>query len=121
MKQTTEILPGLVFNNCRFELPLDYAQPEKKTGVFARIVSAAGKEKAKVCAACHGETGATPIADNPKLAGQYYEYLFRALSDYKTGVRKNPVMSGMVAALKREDMADLAAYFSSQQALSVKY
>ena len=82
---------------------------------------AAGKEKSKVCAACHGETGATPIADNPKLAGQYYEYLLRALSDYKAGVRKNPVMSGMVAALKKEDMADLAAYFSSQQALSTKY
>ena len=45
MKQTTEFLPGFVFNNCRFELPLDYAQPEKKTRVFARIVSAAGKEK----------------------------------------------------------------------------
>ena len=83
---------------------------------------AAGKEKAKVCAACHGETGATPIADNPKLAGQYYEYLLRALSDYKTGVRKNPVMSGMVATLKKEDMADLAAYFSSQPAvLATKY
>jgi cytochrome c553 len=81
---------------------------------------AAGKEKSKVCAACHGETGATPIADNPKLAGQYYDYLLRALNDYKLGVRKNPVMSGMVASLKREDMADLAAYFSSQQALAQK-
>ena len=82
---------------------------------------AAGKDKSKVCAACHGETGATPIADNPKLAGQYYDYLLRALSDYKSGARKNPVMSGMVASLKKEDMADLAAYFSSQQALAGKY
>ena len=82
---------------------------------------AAGKEKSKVCAACHGETGATPIADNPKLAGQYYDYLLRALSDYKSGVRKNPVMSGMVASLKKEDMADLAAYFSSQPGLVGKY
>lgn len=81
----------------------------------------AGKEKSKLCAACHGETGATPIADNPKLAGQYYDYLLRALNDYKAGVRKNPVMSGMVASLKKEDMADLAAYFSSQQALTGKY
>lgn len=82
---------------------------------------AAGKDKSKVCAACHGETGATPIADNPKLAGQYYDYLLRALNDYKSGVRKNPVMTGMVASLKKEDMADLAAYFSSQQALAGKY
>ena len=82
---------------------------------------AAGKEKAKVCAACHGETAAAPNADNPKLAGQYYDYLLRALSEYKAGARKNPVMSGMVANLKKEDMADLAAYFSSQQALVTKY
>ena len=82
---------------------------------------AAGREKSKVCAACHGETGASPIADNPKLAGQYYDYLLRALTEYKAGTRKNPVMSGMVASLKREDMADLAAYFSSQQALTTKY
>ncbi|MEO7727611.1 MAG: cytochrome c [Burkholderiales bacterium] len=82
---------------------------------------AAGKEKSKVCAACHGEGGAAPIADNPKLAGQYYDYLLRALADYKSGARKNPVMSGMVANLKKDDMADLAAYFASQQALSTKY
>jgi cytochrome c553 len=82
---------------------------------------AAGREKSKVCAACHGETGASPIADNPKLAGQYYDYLLRALNEYKAGTRKNPVMSGMVASLKKEDMADLAAYFSSQQALATKY
>ena len=62
---------------------------------------AAGKDKSKVCAACHGETGATPIADNPKLAGQYYDYLLRALSDYKSGARKNPVMSGMVMSRMR--------------------
>ena len=82
---------------------------------------AAGREKSKVCAACHGDTGATPIADNPKLAGQYYDYLLRALNDYKSGARKSPVMSGMVASLKKQDMADLAAYYSSQQALIVKY
>ena len=83
---------------------------------------AAGKEKSKTCAACHGETGATPIQDNPKLAGQYNDYLVRALSDYKSGKRKNPVMSSMVANLTRQDIADLAAYFASQPAvLKTKY
>ena len=91
-------------------------------GAFAHAADpAAGREKAKVCAACHGETGASPIADNPKLAGQYYDYLLRALTDYKSGARRNPVMSGMVASLKKEDLADLAAYFASQQALATKY
>lgn len=82
---------------------------------------AAGKEKAKVCAACHGENGVSQAPDFPKLAGQYNDYLTRALNDYKSGARKNPIMAGQVANLKKEDIADLAAYFSSQQALATKY
>src|SRR5258706_11414562 len=81
----------------------------------------AGKEKAKVCAACHGENGVSQAPDFPKLAGQYNDYLVRALNDYKSGARKNPIMAGQVANLKREDIADLAAYYSSQQALATKY
>ncbi len=83
--------------------------------------AAAGKEKSKVCAACHGENGLSQAPDFPKLAGQYNEYLVRALNDYKSGARKNPIMAGQVANLKREDIADLAAYYSSQQGLAVKY
>ena len=82
---------------------------------------AAGKEKAKVCAACHGENGISQAPDFPKLAGQYNDYLVRAMNDYKTGVRKNPIMAGQVANLKKEDIADLSAYFASQQALVMKY
>jgi cytochrome c553 len=82
---------------------------------------AAGKEKAKVCAACHGENGVSQVPDFPKLAGQYNDYLVRALNDYKAGVRKNPIMAGQVTNLKKEDIADLAAYYSSQQALATKY
>ena len=82
---------------------------------------AAGKEKAKACAACHGENGVSQAPDFPKLAGQYQDYLVRALSDYKSGVRKNAIMAGQVANLKREDIADLAAYYSSQPALTTKY
>ncbi|MDB5811664.1 MAG: cytochrome [Betaproteobacteria bacterium] len=82
---------------------------------------AAGKEKSKVCAACHGENGNSQAPDFPKLAGQHGDYLVRALTDYKSGVRKNPIMAGQVANLKREDIADLAAYYSSQQGLATKY
>ncbi len=82
---------------------------------------AAGKEKSKACAACHGEIGISLAPDFPKLAGQYNDYLVRVLSDYKSGVRKNPIMAGQVANLKKEDIADLAAYYSSQQALATKY
>jgi len=82
---------------------------------------AAGKEKSKPCAACHGENGVSQAPDFPKLAGQYYEYLVRALNDYKSGARKSPIMAPQAANLKPEDIADLAAYFSGEQALTTKY
>ena len=70
----------------------------------------------KVCAACHGVDGAKPVApENPILAGQYSDYLLRALSDYKSGKRKNPVMKAMVDPLKKQELEDLAAWFSMQK------
>ena len=74
----------------------------------------AGQEKAKVCAACNGADGNSTIAANPRLAGQYATYIHHALTQYKNGERKNPIMSGMVANLTDQDMKDLAAWFSSQ-------
>lgn len=76
---------------------------------------AAGKEKATaLCASCHGADGITTIDPSyPKLAGQYPDYLARALSDYKTGARKNAIMAGMAAGLSKADMANLAAYYAS--------
>jgi cytochrome c553 len=82
---------------------------------------AAGREKSKVCAACHGENGVSQVPDFPKLAGQYNDYLVRTLKDYQSGARKNPIMAGQVAKLTPGDIADLAAYYSSQQALATKY
>jgi cytochrome c553 len=82
----------------------------------ARGDAAAGKEKAaQVCAACHGPSGAKPTApENPILAGQHYDYLVRALRDYKSGKRGNAVMKGFSASLSRQDIEDLAAWFASQ-------
>lgn len=76
---------------------------------------AAGKEKeTAICAACHGADGITAIDPSyPKLAGQYPDYLARALSDYKSGARKNAIMGGMAAALSKEDIANIAAYYAS--------
>ena len=76
-----------------------------------------GREKAKaVCAACHGEDGAKPSApDQPILAGQHYDYLVRALGDYKNGRRNNAIMKGFAAQLSKRDMEDLAAWFASQK------
>jgi cytochrome c553 len=76
---------------------------------------AAGKEKATaLCAACHGADGVTAIDPSyPKLAGQYPDYLARALLDYQSGARKNPIMMGLAAALTKEDIANVAAYYAS--------
>ena len=81
----------------------------------------AGKAKSTACAACHGTDGVSTVPTFPKLAGQHPDYLYQALKDYKAGKRKNPIMAGMAANLSDADMADLAAYFSEQKGLSVKY
>jgi cytochrome c553 len=78
---------------------------------------AAGQAKAKeVCAACHGLDGNSQVADYPKLGGQYPDYLAKALRDYKSGLRKNPIMAGMVGALTPQDIDNVAAYYASQPA-----
>lgn len=81
----------------------------------------AGKEKSKTCAACHGPEGNSATPDFPRLSGQYYNYLVKALADYKSGERKNAIMAPMAASLSKADIDDLAAYFSRQSGLAVKY
>jgi cytochrome c553 len=83
--------------------------------VMAGGNAAAGKEKSTVCASCHGPTGDSTNPQFPKLAGQYEDYIVRALSEYKSGARKNPIMKGFAAGLSEQDMENLAAYFSSQK------
>jgi cytochrome c553 len=83
--------------------------------------AAKGKAKSAVCAACHGADGNSAVPDFPRLAGQHADYMAHALAQYKSGKRKNPVMAGIVANLSEQDMADLAAYFESQNGLYVKY
>lgn len=76
--------------------------------------AAAGKQKAVVCAACHGADGNKTLDNTyPKLAGQYPDYLLKALKDYKSGKRTNAVMAGQVQALSEADMANLAVYYGS--------
>lgn len=77
--------------------------------------AAAGKTKAAVCGACHGADGNSTIPQNPILAGQTARYLYLQLRDFKEGKRKDPVMSPMAANLSKQDMFDLAAYYSTQK------
>lgn len=75
---------------------------------------AAGKEKSAVCVSCHGADGNSTDPQFPRLAGQHANYLERALMDYRAGARKNPIMAGFAGGLTDADIANLAAYFSSQ-------
>ena len=79
---------------------------------------AAGQAKAKeICQACHGLDGNSATADYPKLGGQHADYLAKALRDYKSGARKNPIMAGFAGALTAQDIDNVAAYYASQPAV----
>jgi cytochrome c553 len=69
-------------------------------------------QPALVCTSCHGRDGIGVTPMYPSLAGQHASYLARAIQEYQTGYRKNPIMNGMVASLKPADIAAITAYFS---------
>lgn len=74
-----------------------------------------GKEKAAICAGCHGEAGkgASPLF--PKLAGQNVKYLKKQLRYFKEQTRVIPAMNAIVATLSDEDMVEVSLYYSQQQ------
>ena len=76
--------------------------------------AAAGKEKAAACQQCHGMDGNSPTPQFPNIGGQHAKYIVRALEDYKTGTRQEPVMAAFSAALSKQDQEDLAAWYASQ-------
>ena len=81
-------------------------------------LSAELQSKLAVCASCHSMDGNSELPQNPRLAGQYRDYLYQSLIDYKEGKRNNPIMLGIIATLDEADMKLLSAYFSKQQGLS---
>lgn len=82
---------------------------------LAADVEAGRRKVQEICAACHGPDGGTPTTpDYPKLAGQYPDYTAKALRDYKSGQRKNPIMAGMAATLTNEDIENIAQFLYMQ-------
>ncbi len=80
----------------------------------------AGEAKAAMCGACHGAAGISPSPTYPNLAGQQSAYIVKQLSDFKSGARTDMMMAPMAANLSEQDMADLAAFFSSQKRVSAQ-
>ncbi|MCB0343150.1 MAG: cytochrome c [Pseudobdellovibrionaceae bacterium] len=71
-----------------------------------------GEQKAQICAACHGAGGMSANPLWPNLAGQKDQYLLKQLKAFKSGERKDPLMSPQASTLTEKDMEDLAAYYS---------
>ncbi len=102
----TAIIAGGLMANAALAAP-----PKGDMGKAKQIV-------AQVCIACHGMDGNGTEPTNPefpKLAGKQPEYLLKQLKDFKSGKRKSDVMSGLVAGLSSDDMANLAVYFAAQK------
>ncbi len=75
----------------------------------------AGRQKITTCQACHGLDGLSKNPEAPNLAGQIESYLVKSLGEYKTETRKNESMNIVAKDLSDQDMADIAAYYSSIQ------
>ncbi len=91
-----------------FATPGSDAAHEPPAGIATHVNS---------CSACHGVDGNSVVPNFPRLAGQWHDYLYQTLKDYKSGKRKNPTMSSMAAVLDEVDMKALSSWFSSQKGL----
>lgn len=77
--------------------------------------AAAGQPKAAMCGACHGPDGNSLMPNFPKLAGQHQRYLLKQMQDIKQGLRPVPVMAGQLDNLNDQDLADISAWYASQE------
>lgn len=72
------------------------------------------EQKAQLCAACHGAAGVPTQNNIPVIWGQQLGYLFIELRDFKSGARKNDMMSPIAQGLDQSDLLPLATYFSKE-------
>ena len=72
-----------------------------------------GATLAENCAACHGTAGVSLCSDIPKLAAQKKDYFTAQINAFRDGKRTNTLMNAIVSDINDEDIADLAAHFSS--------
>lgn len=77
----------------------------------------AALDKTSMCIGCHGipdyKAAFPEVYHVPKIAGQNAEYIIAALKEYASGARTFPTMEAIAKSLSPQDMADLAAHYSS--------
>jgi cytochrome c553 len=84
------------------------------TSPFTTGKAAGGEAKAALCSACHGPQGNSVNPEWPRLAGQSAVYIAEQLKLFRAGVRDNPTMKPLAAALSDQDISDLAVYYEAQ-------
>jgi cytochrome c553 len=82
---------------------------------YAAGDAASGQGKVAVCSGCHGADGNSMISSFPKLAGQGEVYLVNQLKDIRDGARNVPQMMGILTGRTDQDLADMAAFYSTQK------
>ena len=82
----------------------------------------AGRQKSSMCVGCHNipgyKTAFPSVYSVPKIDGQHAAYIVSSLRAYKANERPHPSMRAVAASLSDQDMADLAAFYSSGPAKS---
>jgi cytochrome c553 len=94
------------------DIAVFFAGEPLKPGTVA--VGTAPTKVTELCVACHGKDGVGITGDYPTLTGQHWDYLERALLDYKRGARKNAVMPAFVSTLSDGDIRAIAEYYGKQ-------
>lgn len=79
------------------------------------------EETVALCTSCHGEDGRPIESDIPIIWGQEYYYLYVQMKDYKSGLRANEVMAGIVAEFSKDQMKAIAQHFSEKPWPSIGY
>ncbi len=91
--------------------------PPGRVAAGEALANVKGPATGQSCIDCHGADGNAPIDGTyPKLGGQYADYLAHALQAYRSGSRDHALMTPQSTHLSDQDIADLAAYFSSRPA-----
>ncbi|SEJ05838.1 Cytochrome c553 [Variovorax sp. OK605] len=91
------------------------AKPAKPDPAKGDTLFSASTPTIQSCASCHNADGNSSIAANPKLAQQHPEYIVKQLQDFKSGKRKNSVMTSMASHLSDQDMRDIAWFVGSKK------
>lgn len=108
--RTTSLLLALVFS--AGALAAQTGSPVAGKKLFESAKDSKGNAK-PACMSCHGAGANQPLDGMPKLAGQYPDYLTKALKEYRSGKRSNAIMGAQAKDLSDADIANLTAYFES--------